>query len=132
MNIADKEFDQIISEAMDELPERYIVNLKNVAITYEDEPSDEQRTKLKLRCDQTLFGLFEGIGTKGRATMDSAVAAQPTYLPDKITIFKLPILNASRNLDEFKKQVKHTLWHEIAHYYGLDHDRIHAIERGEA
>jgi len=49
-------------------------------------------------------------------------------VPDRITIFKRPIMYASASLQDFKEQVRHTLWHEIAHYYGLDHKRIHELE----
>lgn len=131
MNISDKDFDQIISEAMDELPQEYIQGLNNVLVTYEDQPNAEQRQKLKLRCNDLLFGLYEGIPLTKRPSASSILGGNVMTLPDKITIFKNPIIAVSRDLDDFKKQVKHTLWHEIAHYYGLDHDRIHAIERGE-
>lgn len=121
--ISDDQFSQMISKAMDELPQKYIERLNNVAITYEDDPSPEQREKLKLRCDQTLFGLYEGIPLTKRG------AGYNMVLPDKITIFKLPILQASQSIEQIFAQVKHTLWHEIAHFFGLDHDRIHLIER---
>ena len=121
--IDDNIFDKIISQAMDELPEEYISRLNNVVVTYEDEPTPAQREKLKLRCDQSLFGLYEGIPLTKRG------AGYNLVLPDKITIFKNPILVYSTDLVSFKKQVKHTLWHEIAHYYGLDHDRIHQLEQ---
>lgn len=123
MTIEDKDFEKIINEAMDELPKEYIERLNNVAITYEDEPTSEQRQKLKLHCNQTLFGLYEGIPLTKRNSGYSLV------LPDKITIFKLPILAVASNMDDVKKQTKRTLWHEIAHFYGLDHDRIHALEQ---
>lgn len=123
LEINDEQFSEIISKAMDELPQKYIEKLNNVAITYEDNPSLEQRKKLSLRCDQTLFGLYEGIPLTSRGSGYNLV------LPDKITIFKQPILNFSSNLQQVFIQVKHTLWHEIAHYFGLDHDRIHQIER---
>jgi predicted Zn-dependent protease with MMP-like domain len=119
----DDDFAKMIGEAMDELPPEYIEKLNNVAVTYEDTPSAEQRQKLRLRCDQTLFGLYEGIPLTKRGASYSLV------LPDKITIFKLPILHASHDESQVYAQVKHTLWHEIAHFYGLDHDRIHEIER---
>lgn len=122
IEITDEEFDQTISNAMDELPQEYIKRLNNVAIVYADEPTPEQREKLKLRCDQTLFGLYEGVPLTKRG------AGYNLVLPDKITIFKNPILYNSIDLDGFKRQVKHTLWHEIAHYYGLDHNRIHELE----
>lgn len=123
MTLGDEQFDEIITEAMDELPKEYIERLNNVAITYADEPSPEQRQKLKLHCNQTLFGLYEGIPLTKRNSGYSLV------LPDKITIFKLPILEAANNMEDVKKQTKRTLWHEIAHFYGLDHDRIHALEQ---
>lgn len=122
LSINDEEFDAIISQAMDELPQEYIKRLDNVLITYEDQPTPGQRVKLKLRCDQTLFGLYEGVPLTKRGNGYTFV------LPDKITIFKLPILSQSQDMQSFKAQVKHTLWHEIAHYFGLDHDRIHHLE----
>ena len=124
LNISDEEFDKIISEAMDTLPEERIKGLQNILISYEDEPSDEQRKKLQLRGSQTLFGLYEGIPLTKKASASSLFSGTPMVLPDKITIFKLPILAASSNIDDVKEQVRHTLWHEIAHYYGLDHDEI--------
>ena len=120
--VSDQEFEELINESMDELPQQYITGLKNVAVTFDDEPSASQREKLKLTCHQTLYGLYEGIPLTQRGGNYSGV------LPDKITIFKLPMLHQSRTTDELKQHVKHTLWHEIAHYYGLNHDRIHALE----
>lgn len=123
MTVSDKDFEDIIANAIDTLPERFFEHAKNVAIVWADEPTSEQRQKLRLRGNQTLFGLYEGIPLVSRGNGYNLV------LPDKITIFKNPILNYSHNLADVKKQVKHTLWHEIAHHYGLDHDRIHEIER---
>lgn len=122
LDISDTEFEKLIGEAMDELPEGYIKRLDNVAVVYADEPTPMQREQLKLRGGQTLFGLYEGIPRIRRG------AGYNLVLPDKITIFKRPILHSVRTLEELKKQIKHTLWHEIAHHYGLDHDRIHELE----
>jgi predicted Zn-dependent protease with MMP-like domain len=117
----DEEFDTIISEALDTLPKKYTSRLKNIAIIYEDVPSQEQREKLQLACNQTLFGLYEGIPLPQRGGMT------PLF-PDKITIFKVPIATTSKDEKELKEQVRHTLWHEMAHYFGLDHKRIHELE----
>jgi len=122
LSVSDEEFDKYISEAMDELPQEYIKRLNNVLVTYEDEPTEAQRQKLKLHCNQTLFGLYEGIPLTKRG------AGYNLVLPDKITLFKLPLFYMSTDLDDFKAKIKHTLWHEIAHYYGLDHPRIHELE----
>lgn len=123
MNISDQEFSELISQAMDELPQEYVGRLNNVAVTYEDEPTREQREELRLRCDQTLFGLYQGIPMTKRGNGYNLV------IPDKITLFKSPMLAVSPDMTSLKAQIKHTLWHEIAHFFGLDHDRIHSIER---
>lgn len=122
-DITDEVFANMISRAMDELPEKYIAGLNNVAVTYEDEPNAMQRKQLKLRCNSLLFGLYEGVPRTRRNSGYNLVA------PDKITLFKLPMLAVSHTEAQLRKQVKHTLWHEIAHYYGLDHDQIHKIEQ---
>ena len=120
--IDDQEFEKLISRAMDEMPARYMEQLDNVVVTYADEPDEHQVHKLKLRGDSVLLGLYEGIPLPQRG------AGYNLVLPDKITLFKLPIMAVTRDENDFYKQIKHTLWHEIAHFYGLDHDRIHEIE----
>lgn len=123
MDISDEQFSALVGEALDELPRKYTDNLNNVAIVYEDDPTPQQRTELKLHCDQTLFGLYQGIPLVQRG------AGYNLVMPDKITIFKNPILRASTDMYQLKAHIKHTLWHEIAHHFGLDHDRIHDLER---
>jgi predicted Zn-dependent protease with MMP-like domain len=123
MELSDQAFEALINAAMDELPQEYIERLDNVAITYEDEPNEDQRQKLHLRGGETLYGLYEGIPLTRRG------AGYNLVLPDKITIFKNPVLRAVGTMEALKREVKHTLWHEIAHYYGLDHDRIHELEQ---
>lgn len=123
LSITDDEFENLIGEQLDTLPEKYVKGLDNVLITYEDDPSPQQRIELKLHCNQTLFGLYQGI------PMTQRNAGYNMVVPDKITIFKNPILFASHDVKSLKEQIRHTLWHEIAHHYGLDHDRIHALEK---
>ncbi|HET6622343.1 MAG TPA: metallopeptidase family protein [Candidatus Saccharimonadales bacterium] len=122
MTIDDQRFEAMISKALDELPEEYVKNLDNVAITYADQPTPEQRIKMKLKGGESLFGLYEGIPLTKRG------AGYTFVLPDKITIFKHPMAEMTQTDDQLYGQVKHTLWHEVAHFYGLDHDRIHEIE----
>jgi len=117
--ISDEEFDHLVTKAMDELPQEYIKGLENVAILYADEPDDYQRERAKLDNRHMLLGLYEGIPLPQRGTNYSFV------LPDKITLFKLPLIAASANREDFFQQVKRALWHEIAHYYGLSHADMH-------
>lgn len=119
----DQEFEKLISRAMDELPRRDIENLNNVVVTYANEPDGYQREKSSLRHDMLLLGLYEGIPLTKRG------AGYNLVLPDKITLFKLPIVKyCERTRTELYEQIKHTLWHEIAHFYGLNHTEIHKRE----
>jgi len=121
IQVTDEEFQRLIDEALGELPGEHVKNIKNVAILYEDQPTPEQRQTLQLRHDQTLLGLYEGTPLSQRQGMTR-------LLPDKITLFKLPLQYRANTPPELKEQIKHTLWHEIAHYYGLDHDKIRELE----
>ena len=124
-HLSDEEFDQLISHAMDELPQEYIKGLNNVAVLYADDPDEYQIEKSGLQEGNILLGLYEGIPLTKRG------AGYTFVLPDKITLFKNSILQVVRNPQELREQIKRTLWHEIAHYYGLEHERIHSLERGE-
>jgi predicted Zn-dependent protease with MMP-like domain len=124
--LTDEQFDSLITRAMDELPQEYITGLNNVAIVMADTPTEEQQVKMKLREEgKILLGLYEGIPLTQRG------AGYTFVLPDKITLFKHSILRVVRNEEELFEQIKRTLWHEIAHYYGLNHNRIHELERGD-
>lgn len=120
--LSDETFDHLISRAMDELPQEYIKGLDNVAIVYADEPDEHQREKSGLKEGSLLLGLYEGIPLTKRG------AGYTFVLPDKITLFKNAIMIVSGNESDLFEQIKRTLWHEIAHYYGLEHDRIHELE----
>lgn len=121
IEVSDEEFQRLIDEALGELPGEHVKNIENVAILYEDEPTPEQREKLQLREHQSLLGLYEGTPLPQRQGMTR-------IYPDKITLFKKPLSWQAGSLPALKEQIKHTLWHEIAHYYGLDHDRINELE----
>lgn len=118
MYVVDHEFEHLVSEMLGTLPEKYVSQMDNVAITWEHEPSLQQREQLRLRRGHTLFGLYEGIPLPARG------AGYTMVLPDKITIFKRPIEQSVRDFAGLKAQIRKTLWHEIAHHFGLDHDQI--------
>lgn len=121
VEITDEEFQHLINEALASMPKDRMEHVKNVAFLFEEEPTPEQRVKLELRHDQTLLGLYEGIPLSKRQGME-------TTLPDKITLFKLPLCYSANTLDELKEEIRHTMWHELAHYFGLDHKAIHELE----
>lgn len=121
--VTHEEFERFVGEGIDAIPEKFQKLLNNVAIVVEDEPSQSQRRKMRLRSDVTLFGLYEGIPQSKRGVNYAWV------LPDKITIFMNPILSHSRTLDDARRIVRDIVWHEIAHHFGMDEARVRKAER---
>lgn len=121
MQLTDEQFDQLITDAMNELPQEYITGLNNVVIVQADEPTPEQVIKMKLDNQHVLLGLYEGVPLTERS-------GGMTMLPDKITLFKYSILRVVDNEAQLREQIKRTLWHEIAHYYGLNHSHIDKLQ----
>lgn len=121
IELSDETFQELINKAFDSLPQTHRDRVQNVAILFADQPTPEQRTELQLQGNQTLLGLYQGVPLaqrQGRASL----------LPDRITLFKLPLLAQATNPIELQEAIRHTLWHEIAHYYGLNHDKIRELE----
>ncbi len=124
MYISDEDFDALVTKAMDELPQDYLTQLDNVAILYADEPNEYQVQASQLREHSILLGLYEGIPLTKRGAGYSFV------VPDTITLFKHSLLAISRTPEELFEQIKRTLWHEIAHFYGLSHADMDARMKG--
>jgi len=120
--LTNEQFEAVVTEGIDAIPKKYLQHINNLAFVVEDEPSSTQRQKLNLRRHESLYGLYEGIPLTKRGSNYNLV------LPDKITIFKKPIEASSQSLEQLEILVKNTIWHEVAHYYGLDHDLIHKLE----
>lgn len=121
MDVSDKEFEKLIGEAIDNIPELYRNRIENVAFILEAEPTPQQRQKLNLYPNESLYGLYEGVPLPLRG-------GHLKLIPDKITLFKNPLLSASTNMGSLRRNIGHTVWHEVAHYFGLDHKRIHELE----
>jgi len=122
IEISDTEFEKLVAEGIDAIPRDFYENIDNLAFVIRDFPTREQLAQVKARPGTTLFGLYEGIPKIRRGNAYSGV------LPDKITIFKIPLLCVADSREELRRQVMHTVWHEIAHHFGLDHNRIHELE----
>jgi len=116
-------FDRLVTEGLNAIPVKFLRRLSNVAVVVENEPTLEQRRRLGLRRDLTLFGLYEGVPQTVRGGHYYWV------LPDKITIFRKPILEYARSPQEVRQIVRDTVWHEIAHHFGHDEPAVRAKER---
>jgi len=116
-----EEFEQLVRVGIDSIDEKFLQKLKNVEIVIEDDPTLFQLEKLKLR-GALLFGLYEGIPLTKREGYGQV-------LPDKITIFKNPIEQVFARPEDIKKAVADTVWHEIAHHFGMDEKQVREAER---
>jgi len=92
-------FDEHVRRALDALPAAFARQLENVAVVVEDENAAEP----------DLYGLFEGGGE---------------YLPNKVTIYRLPLEADFPDPDELEEEIRITVLHEVGHYFGLDEDRL--------
>jgi len=93
-----------VRRALDALPADIAARLENVAVVVEDEHPD----------DPDLFGLFE----------------EATYLPAKITIYRLPLVETFADPEELEREIRVTVLHELAHYFGLDEERLDELGYG--
>ncbi|MEK9168239.1 MAG: metallopeptidase family protein [Patescibacteria group bacterium] len=116
------EFEKIVKEGIKAIPEKFLRKLDNVVIVIEAEPTPAQKKKLNIHPGWTLFGLYEGVPQLERGAGYSAV------LPDKITIFQKPIEDEAADEKDIKEIVKNTVWHEIAHHFGMDESRVNQVE----
>jgi predicted Zn-dependent protease with MMP-like domain len=113
-------FEKLVQEAITDLPEEFRDRLRNVAVIIEDRPSDDLLDRMEVSPDDTLFGLYEGVPLTNRG-FDS-----PLY-PDRILIFQEPIEDACHSEEEIREEVKVTVVHEIAHFFGLDDDYLEEL-----
>ena len=116
-----EKFEELVREGIKDIPERFLEKLDNVDIVIEDEPTPYQLRKLRVRGGSLIFGLYEGVPQTKRENYGQV-------LPDKITIFQTPIEQVARSESVVKEIVKNTVWHEIAHHFGLDEKGIREAE----
>ena len=109
------EFEDLVLEALDSLPEYIAQRIDNVEIVVENEPPDE--VVRGLSPGDTVFGYYHGIPLIERSHYDRV-------LPDKISIYEGPITRAFRSPSAIRDEVRRTVIHEVAHHFGIDDDRL--------
>jgi predicted Zn-dependent protease with MMP-like domain len=119
------EFEGLVSETLDTLPQEFAEALVNVDIVVEDEPSTNDLIVGRVPRGHSLFGLYHGIPLTKRGINYDRV------LPDRISIYRGPIERALRGDPAgIKKQVRRTVIHEIGHYFGIGEERLHELGWG--
>ena len=117
------EFDQLVAGAYARIPARFRKRLKNVALIVEPEPGAGQLERGRVPPGGTLLGLYEGRPLTQRSVFESFA------MPDKITIFQGPHERLARHPEDLPRLVADTVWHEVAHYFGMDELQVRAAER---
>jgi predicted Zn-dependent protease with MMP-like domain len=120
------EFDAIVERALGRIPKRFRRRMKNVAVVVEPEPSPRQLGRAGLGAGSTLLGLYEGRPLTVRSVFESFA------MPDRITIFQGPHERMASSREHLERLVEDTVWHEVAHYFGMDELRVRAAERKRA
>src|SRR5690349_17520771 len=116
-------FDRLVADAWVRIPPRFRRRMKNIALLVADEPSREQLARGRVPRGGTLLGLYEGRPLTTRSVFE------PFAMPDRITIFQGPHQRLARSPDHLAKMVEDTVWHEVAHYFGMDESRVRAAEK---
>jgi predicted Zn-dependent protease with MMP-like domain len=117
MRVAAAEFEALVARALDGLPQEFAEQLENVAVVIEEEPDPADLEELGMAADEELFGLYLGVPLPERGQGYSA-------LPDRIAIYRGPVLRQCRDRREVIREVRDTVVHELGHYFGLDDDEM--------
>ncbi|MBK7723574.1 MAG: metallopeptidase family protein [Austwickia sp.] len=109
------EFEALVGEALDAVPEQFMTALDNVVFLVEDDPPPDLAGCL---------GVYDGVPATERPAW-----GEP-HLPDRITIFRNPTLEVCASRDDVREEILVTVVHELGHYYGMDEDRLHELGWG--
>jgi len=106
-------FDELVDAAIDQIPDELARLVHNVVVLVEDEPPEGEPAD--------LLGLYDGVALTER---DSSMLA---HLPDRIFVFRGPLLDMCATEEELVEEVRITVVHEVAHHFGIDDDRLHDL-----
>lgn len=118
VEIDDEAFDQLVAEALEQIPEELAHHMENVAIVVEDWPAPAQRRGHR----GMLLGLYQGVALTRRGPLSYRNA-----MPDRITIFKGPHCRIARDEEQLRRRVTQTVIHEIGHHFGIGDDRLREL-----
>ena len=114
-----EEFERVVTRALDRLPAEVASYLENVAVVVEDEPTEDEIIDAGLDPEnETLFGLYQGMALPDRG------GTYGNILPDRIVIYRRPLLDECQDKNELIREIQDTVVHEIGHYFGLDEEDL--------
>ena len=124
MKISDEEFDRIVGRSIDRIPDEIMRHVKNVAIRGEERPSPDLLDEMGMPEDELLLGVYTGEALPDR------LLTFPSFYPDTIILFKEPLLEVCRDIEELEEEIEITVVHEIAHYFGISEERLAELGYG--
>jgi predicted Zn-dependent protease with MMP-like domain len=119
-----REFRRIAVEALTEIPEEFLEKLENVEVWVEEEPDPELLSEMGLDARETLFGVYQGLPLGEQSFFQAPV------LPNRIILYRQPILEVCQTRAEVQEQIRKTVVHEIAHHFGFSEDRLRELGYG--
>ena len=121
-HLSRRAFERLVEEALTTIPARFRDAIKNVAVVVEDEPPPDVLDELEIPEGDTLYGLYHGTPLTERQW------SHEPPIPDKVSIYQLPIEEDAEDEDEIVWMIGETVIHEFGHYFGLSEEEIEAIE----
>ena len=121
ISMTNREFVRLVRQAYMDMPPHVVRALDNVDVVVEEWPGPDEQDLIN--GEGTLFGLYQGVPMTEREGGDP-------MLPDRIVIYRQPILRSCSTRTEAEHEIKVTLWHEIGHYMGLSEDDLHRLGYG--
>lgn len=118
LRMSPEAFETAVEEALASIPEDILAYLDNVVITVEDEPSADDLVELGMEPDDLLFGLYQGTPLPEREVSNYA------GLPDRIVVFRLPLLEACETRRQLLGEIRDTVIHEVGHYFGFGEEDL--------
>ena len=119
LSVTEPEFQELVQQALDSLPDEYARLISNVAVVVEDEPSPDLLADLEMEEDEDLLGLYQGLSIDKESFFQAG-----GQLPAKISIYRGPILRICHTKKEVVQEVRDTVVHEIGHHFGFDDDEM--------
>ena len=125
MKLTREEFEELVVSALRRLPKFFRKKMENVDVVVEDRASRDLLLDTGLKSPFELLGLYQGVPLDRRGFYYGNV------LPDKITLFQIPIESMCQTKEEIEEKVREVVIHEVGHYFGLDDEKLKELENQE-
>lgn len=124
MKLDSAAFDRIVQRAIRRIPEEIRACLDNISISVQDRPAPEMLEEMEMPPDELLLGVYQGVPLPERSV------SNPPLYPDVIVLFQEHLEEVCESLEEMEREIEVTLVHEVAHFFGMDEERLARLGYG--